>query len=323
MPSAVERARAAREERARAAATAAGAAAAARRNAAASVLQSAARPLAGRARQREQLRSAWSCPEEVPPAGQRLALTGWFLHFHEPARDGAAFASLCRLTLASLAASEPRDRAFGTAALERRLTRRWVEVLHGLILACAAQLSLRSSPQPSATLGPVLRLLLALADPDTWPLVRSLASDTRSAPTARALRLMASTTFSAAAPAVVRSVSQLILSAEDGQAPLDRATLGAAATIAAIAACGGGGRAGEGGGGGGGGGSGGGGGGGGGAGAGAKAGDAGAIVEPPPRIECVGQLLFGVLTHPALCDAAAGVVPHAALARIKAGDSVW
>jgi len=289
-PAPVERARAAREERARAAAAATAAAVTTRHIAAAGALQRAARQWLGRVRLRAVLRAAWACPSEPPPAGQQLALVGWLLRFYEPERDVESLSELCKLLLAGLAGGRP-DRMFCAAALTRGLTRRWVELHHRLLLACARQLRHRPAPGGAsgtprlASLGAPLRLLLVLAEPDAWAFTRQLAAEPDSAPTAAALQLMAATTFAAAAPTIVRSVGALF---REHSPPLERPLVGAAATVAVLAVlatCAGGGG--------------------------------------PPALETVRHLVFGVLALPGLCEPAASALPDAALGRMLRDDALW
>ncbi|EOD36422.1 hypothetical protein EMIHUDRAFT_226468 [Emiliania huxleyi CCMP1516] len=179
----VERARAAREARAQAAAAAAKVEADQRDANAAEVVQCGARRWLESIRSRTSQRAAWVCPDHPPPAGQQLALAAWLLRFYEPRHDGGRLSQLCRLILAGLEEGAEAERAFCAAALSRPLTRHWVAVLHRLLLACARQLTPVGGALPAAgegegkggevvsgVLGPPLRLLLALAEPELFAL---------------------------------------------------------------------------------------------------------------------------------------------------------
>ena len=242
----VERARAAREARAQAAAAAAKVEADQRDANAAEVVQCGARRWLESIRSRTSQRAAWVCPDHPPPAGQQLALAAWLLRFYEPRHDGGRLSQLCRLILAGLEEGAEAERAFCAAALSRPLTRHWVAVLHRLLLACARQLTPVGGALPAAgegegkggevvsgVLGPPLRLLLALAEPELWPFTRKLSAARGGSPAARALCLMTSATMSAAGGAVTSACGALVASLP---LSLDRPLLGAATTVALLAA---------------------------------------------------------------------------------------
>lgn len=314
----VERARAAREARAQAAAAAAKVEADQRDANAAEVVQCGARRWLESIRSRTSQRAAWVCPDHPPPAGQQLALAAWLLRFYEPRHDGGRLSQLCRLILAGLEEGAEAERAFCAAALSRPLTRHWVAVLHRLLLACARQLTPVGGALPAAgegegkggevvsgVLGPPLRLLLALAEPELWPFTRKLSAACGGSPAARALCLMTSATMSAAGGAVTSACGALVASLP---LSLDRPLLGAATTVALLAA-------------------------------GIRAGDCGAAATeasatataasaaaappPPPSLECVRSFALGVLSLPALCEPSAALLPPAVLETLRRGDAVW
>ena len=285
---AVERARAAREARARTAAAAANAAAESARHAAAHTLQRAAvRMTRESAAAAALLRSRWACPAEPPAAGAQVALLGWFLRFYDAERDASRLSKLCTLLLKGMG-GEAREASLPYAALLRGLTRRWVEVLRGLVLACARQLG-----RPTARaqeLGAPLRLLLCLAEPARWRVVRQMETEEGGAQLAAALRLMGEATRASAAAELVGALGALLRRPASAP-PLERPVRAAVVGLGALIAC---------------------------PGPTAPAGPP----TPPPTLEAASALLAGVLTVPALCapgSLSSSSTPEPALERIRRG----
>ena len=264
---AAARARAAREERQRAQEQQGNAKSEARRVAAAERVQLSARRylalLEGRPLQRVEWDAAIAAVGASPSAGHQLALCSWLLRFFTPNADGERMRMLSRIIVDGM--EQPQaPRMFASAALRKELALHWVSVLTRLLqtacrmiapsephvaelltevsatdgssssragAAASSSLAANSRKRLSVTFGPVLRLLLLLAEPEKWKLITQLAGAPATAPAAQALTLMAQSAVHAAATTLISTSGALAFAVH---AIADSSLLGAAVAVAAL-----------------------------------------------------------------------------------------